>query len=575
MPFGKWASFEDCVQNIKKTQNYDEETAKKVCGKLQTQLGKESFSWVGDIKPSGKLIRGKALHPLKTVHPEEWPSVRVYLEKELHKSAHTLAGKPLLIDHTCTLRGKVLDAKYENGAIEYIAKLDDQNTLNKIRNRKIRHCSVEFEWKTLENVNGVAPRGINFTALSLLENFLPGDPLSSVEVWETIVKRLKETKNVRRDVHKKEQTENQEFILHQIHDPAAFLEERFSTAWIDQTNGIQGIFGRLREDPENPQLMALLFMKTNDWTIEKVQKWLHDHPQYVRQIQPQPSPAAVGVQPTQTAAPPSQIQTGVMEMNKQALKERIWTRQYTNDLPDSAFALILPKGSTNESDRTTSRNLRKIPHHRADESIDLLHLRNALARVPQSDLSQEQKKRALAHLKKHAKAAGIGEFAEESLKEQDGKALSEEIPGPEFKVAPEPTLEEVVESVENILGEIRDAINKNFSDLDARLKALEKPEEPETVATEQQGETHECPEGQHGDQEQEKRVPNKKALGEAIIAPSAFSQLEPSDLINKKEVLELLPEEWIVRAWSYGPQLLVRQLRHKLESQSSGNSDRE
>jgi len=375
-----------------KTQNYDEETAKKVCGKLQTQLGKESFSWVGDIKPSGKFIRGKALHPLKTVHPEEWPSVRVYLEEELQKSAHTLAGKPLLIDHTRPLHGKILGAEYENGAIEYVAKLDDPNILDQIRSGEIKHCSVEFEWKSLEQVDGIAPRGLNFTGLSLLKAFEPGDPLTSVEIWNQIAEGLKEARlRTSKNPHGKEQAEPQEFILHQIHDPAAFLEERFSTAWIDQTNGIQGIFGRLREDPENPQPMALLFMKANDWTIEKMQEWLRDHPQYVHQVQPQPSPAAVGVQPAQTAAPPSQIHTGVIEMNKQMLKERIWTRQYINDLPDSAFALILLGGSNDESGRTTPRSLRKFPHHRADGSIDLPHLRNALARVSQSDLTQEQK----------------------------------------------------------------------------------------------------------------------------------------------------------------------------------------
>jgi len=361
MPFGKWASFEDCVQDMMKTQNYDEETSKKVCGKLQAQLGKESFSWVGNIKPFGKLIRGKALHPLKTEHPEEWPSIRVYLEEELQKSAHTLAGKPLLIDHMHPLSGEVLTAEYEDGAIEYIAKLEDQDVLNKIRDEKIRHCSVEFEWKSLENVDGVAPRGINFTALSLLENFQPGDPLSSVEIWEAIVKRLKETKNV----HVREQAENQEFIFYQIRDPAAFLEERFSTAWIDQTNGIQGIYGRLRSDPENPQPMALLFMKAKDWTLEQMRDWLNNHPQYLRA--PNEPVAAVGVQPVQPAG-------------------------------------------------------------------------------------------------------------------------------------------------------------------------------------------------------------EKKPLGEAIISPSEPS---PSDLISKQEILSLLPEEWIVRAWSYGPQLLVRQLRHTLESKSSGNSDRE
>jgi hypothetical protein len=57
-----------------------------------------------------------------------------------------------------------------------------------------------------------------------------------------------------------------------------------------------------------------------------------------------------------------------------------------------------------------------------------------------------------------------------------------------------------------------------------------------------------------------------KPLGEAILGSS-----EPdfSDFIPKQEVLNMLPDDWIVRAWSIGPQLLVRQIRHKLTSQST------
>ncbi len=184
---------------------YDEETARQVCGKMQAELG-ESFTWAGSIKemPSvDNLIRGKALHPLRTVHPEEWPEVREYLEEELEKSAHTLAGKPLLLDHYQVLQGKVLGAEYEDGAIEYVAQLKDPGVMELVRNGAIKHCSVEFQWESLEQVNGVAPRGINFTGLSLLRLFQPGDPLTTVEVWEGIVKQLKEAKNARR-------TENQE-----------------------------------------------------------------------------------------------------------------------------------------------------------------------------------------------------------------------------------------------------------------------------------------------------------------------------------------------------------------------------
>jgi len=333
--------------------------------KTRQEKAKESFSWAGSIKEvfgTSNLIRGKALHPLRTVHPEEWPEVREYLEEELQKAAHSLKGKPLILDHYKPIHGKILGAEYEDGAIEYVAQLNDPTTMRQIVGGEIKHCSVEFEWKSLENVDGVAPRGIVFTGLSLLKDFEPGDPLTTVEVWEAVIKQLKEARGA------KEQAEPQEFIFYQTRDAAAFLEERFSTAWIDQTNGIQGIYGRLREVPENPQLMALLFMKAKGWTPEKMRDWLNNHSQYLKV----PSePAVVGVQPVQPA---------------------------------------------------------------------------------------------------------------------------------------------------------------------------------------------------------EEKSEKRKPLGEAIISSS-----EPpsSDFISKQEVLSLLPEDWIVRAWSYGPQLLVRQLRHRLESKSSGSGDRE
>lgn len=161
---------------------------------------KESFSWVGDIGDIQKTgeykyyIRGKAIHPIKTVHPEEWPSVRVYLEEELQKSAETLIGAPLLLDHLYPLDGKVTGTKYEDGAIEYIAGHNEDSIYSKTKDGKIEHCSVEYEWQSLDRVNGIAPRGLNFTGLALLEQFEPGDPASTVEMWEAIIKQLKEAK---------------------------------------------------------------------------------------------------------------------------------------------------------------------------------------------------------------------------------------------------------------------------------------------------------------------------------------------------------------------------------------------
>jgi len=293
MPFGKWKDFDDCVRDFV-SKGKDEESAKRICGALKKRLEKESFSWLGDIEPHRKnLIRGKALHPIKTIHPEEWPSVRVYLEEELEQSAKTLVGAPLLLDHMYPLDGRILDAKYEDGAIEYTAELNDKKTLESIGKGEIKHCSVEFVWNRLDKVDGVAPRGIKFTGLSLLKNFEPGDPKSSVEVWEYIIKQLREAKK-----SGSEQAEPQEFILYQIRDPSAFLEDHFSTVWIDRVNGIQGIYGRLKERPEDPRLSTLLFMKANGWDMELVDNWLRDHPQYVKGGGTEPS--EVGIQPNQT-----------------------------------------------------------------------------------------------------------------------------------------------------------------------------------------------------------------------------------------------------------------------------------
>ena len=106
-----------------KEKNWTTEKAKEWF-KEHEKKAKESFSWAGSIKnipETRNLIRGKALHPMRTVHPQEWPEVREYLEEELKNSAHTLEGTPLILDHQKPLQGKVLGAEYEDGAIEYVA----------------------------------------------------------------------------------------------------------------------------------------------------------------------------------------------------------------------------------------------------------------------------------------------------------------------------------------------------------------------------------------------------------------------------------------------------------------------
>ncbi len=89
-----------------------------------------------------------------------------------------------------------------------------------------------------------------------------------------------------------------------------------------------------------------------------------------------------------------------------------WTSKYKSSLPKSSFAYVDPEGKGH------------FPYKNAEGEIDLPHLRNALARAPQSPL----KGKVLPKLKAAAKKAGVGsekKDGEESKKVSKSK-LSQE-----------------------------------------------------------------------------------------------------------------------------------------------------
>jgi hypothetical protein len=68
-----------------------------------------------------------------------------------------------------------------------------------------------------------------------------------------------------------------------------------------------------------------------------------------------------------------------------------WSSAYVTALPDSAFACVDSSG-------------RHYPHHNAQGSLDLPHLRNALSRLAQDDTTSC----GAAHLRAHARTEGMG-----------------------------------------------------------------------------------------------------------------------------------------------------------------------
>lgn len=168
------------------------------------------YDWTGDILLEGDwrdlveefgiepaegmhLVGGRAIHPCKTYHPNEWPMVREYLEPELVTSAGSMAKKPFWLDHAFAIGepALVLAAKYTDGELQYVGQVDDY-WQEQIKSGAIKHVSPGFDWSILEKVDGIAPRGINFLELSLLKNLKPGDPTTTVELWEGAFGKMKE-----------------------------------------------------------------------------------------------------------------------------------------------------------------------------------------------------------------------------------------------------------------------------------------------------------------------------------------------------------------------------------------------
>jgi len=87
----------------------------------------------------------------------------------------------------------------------------------------------------------------------------------------------------------------------------------------------------------------------------------------------------------------------------------MWDTAFINDLPDSAFAYVAPGGQKDADGKTKPRSLRYLPHHMMEGMVDMPHLRNALARAPQTNLPAEAKAQAIRHLQSHARREGVGE----------------------------------------------------------------------------------------------------------------------------------------------------------------------
>jgi len=351
--------FESCIEDVMK-QGHEKGSAFAICTKSFQDAGKPIY--VGEsetqklhlfsesIKLEGNRVSGVAIHPKRIFHPEEGVT-HVYLREELKLAAPTLVGKPFGIDHLYILPppNVVITSWYdpkENG-VAFEGVVDDK-IAEQIRNKAFKGLSIELDWLRpggkVEYVDGVAPRNFELTSVHLLKRFPPGDKDAFLKLWNSIQEQL-------------------------VMGPALPLDQR-----------VEGLERQIR-DIQNQ--IAVINGKLEVMTPKMMMK---------EEI---------------TNMKEEDLKKLIKITIKDALKEAEWDTEYINSLPDSAFAVISKGGEKDEQGKTVPRTLRSLPHHKSDGSLDLPHLRNALARLTQTDLTREEQAEAKRHLCAHAKESQI------------------------------------------------------------------------------------------------------------------------------------------------------------------------
>jgi len=138
---------------------------------------KEAFRWA--------RYQGDEYYYCKAAFPGESMNKNVYTEGELIRAARTLIGKPVNLNHETPLNGvEIIDAEYEDGAVECILKITNEKVRQMIDNGEINHVSIEASFRDAKAVNGIKPEGLHFTGLALLtKDILPGIPLT--RIWKS------------------------------------------------------------------------------------------------------------------------------------------------------------------------------------------------------------------------------------------------------------------------------------------------------------------------------------------------------------------------------------------------------
>jgi hypothetical protein len=375
----------------------------------------------------------------------------LYTSEELAAFAGKLQAAPVYLEHVSVndAVGKVTKTEWDGQNLLYEAEIYDEETAAKIRKGLIRHVSVGADYETLDvTAGGKVPHGLHNAEMSLVA--VPGIPETNIQVLERLCESLAAGKQrfhlsakmreileplgpeflqcvfcgqpgeylvslctscgdnaqAAVDGAAHEQLEPEvpgEYFLGFVQDPNLFLAEHFRTVWLDHANGILAVMAKTRSDPAVERCQEILFLKSK-WQPNTVADWLRIHPDYT--VSAGDLGQSNGVENMQKEELKSLVKEALEEAG---VVEAEWDTEYINNLPDDAFAYVEDGGEKDEQGKTVPRSLRHLPYKNAEGNLDADHVRNALARLDQTEISAEAKAQALKKL-----CAAAGELGIES-----------------------------------------------------------------------------------------------------------------------------------------------------------------
>jgi len=163
--------------------------------------------------------------------------------------------------------------------------------------------------------------------------------------------------------------------------------------------------------------------------------------------------------------------TTFLNEEEKEIENAVWTTKYVNDLPDSSFAYVEP-GEKDDEGKTVPRSKRHLPYKDADGKVDPAHLRNALARLKQTDIPDPAKASALSKLRSAAKGADVEvatELSDDTLKTEEKTMDKEEKKETKVEEKEAPKAEEAEDKTSEVMAKL--------SELSTDIKAIKEKQE--------------------------------------------------------------------------------------------------